>query len=119
MKRTLQLALLASIALSGCQTEKESEPPNMSQHIFNALKIPSAKDRDAALVKACLESADEGAWPAVIVGIPRIEAEPLRNSTAEDCARKFHEAGNKKAAMEILNLMTDDEKQQELISEFQ
>jgi hypothetical protein len=110
------MGLLLLVA-AGCQKAVVSEPADMSPHIFAALKVPGEEERDGALAQACRESAEESSWSAVLLGIPKIEDEKLRDEVAEECARTFQGNGYPEAALKVADLVSDSDRQQALRSE--
>lgn len=117
MRSILEFAplILVFAMCSGCQ-KVDPGPPNMMPEILGALQIRDATERDAALAKACRESADQGSAPAVLMGIPRIEDTSLRDEVAADCAASLGDSGQAEAAVEVAKLISVESKREELLA---
>ena len=93
----------------GCQ---RSEPvaPSMMHQVLGALQIPDEDERDSELASACLQSAIVGDAESVLLGIPRIEDEKLRDDLAQQCVAMLVSADKKDAAKKVAELITDPAK---------
>ena len=108
--------VLALLSASSCQRTPEPGPPNMIPTILGALQTPDASARDTALGAACREAADQGAGPAVLMGVPRIEDNQLRDEIAEECALTLGEAGQTDAAVDVAKQISNEVKRDELVA---
>ena len=117
MRSVLKLALMIVllIASGGCQPA-DPGPPNMMPEILGALQIRDGNERDAALATACRESADQGSAPAVLMGIPRIENDSLRDEVAEECAVTLDDGGQTEAAASVAKLISSQSKRAALLA---
>ena len=97
----------------GCQ-RSEPEAPSMMHQVLGALQIPDKLERDSELASACLQCAIVGDAESVLLGIPRIEDETLRDDVAEDCVPMLVSAAKKEAAKKVVELITDPAKRDEL-----
>ena len=111
--------VLALLAAGGCSKEKDFGPPNVMPNILGALRIPDARERDAALAAAGRESAEQGSGPAVLMAVPRIEDAGLRDSVAEECALALADAGQAEAAIEVARLITVQKKRDDLLTKLE
>jgi len=99
------LALVSFVAV-GCQ---RSEPvaQSMMHQVLGALQIPSRTERDPALATACRECAIAGDAESVLLGIPRIEDQTLRDEVLQDCVAMFVAANKTEVARKLVELITD------------
>jgi len=117
MRPVLKLApLILTLALSGGCGPADPGPPNMMPEILGALKISDGKARDAALAKACRDSADQGSAPAVLMGLARIADALLRDEVAADCAVSLDDAGQTEAAVDVVKLISSETKRDALLA---
>lgn len=101
------------VVSGGCQ---RSEPvaPSMMHQVLGALQIPDEAERDSELASACLQCAIVGDGESVLLGIPSIQDEKLRNNVAGECVAMLVSADRKEAAMKVVTLITDPAKRDEL-----
>lgn len=120
MRQIQFLLFLLSTAIieTGCSKAPDPEQPNSLHLVLGAAQTRNPKERDAALAEACRESSLQGSLPAVTMGIPQIADTKLRDSVAVECANIFFENGKTEEAVSIAELMKDEAKRHELLSNF-
>lgn len=98
--------VLVSVVAVGCQ---RSEPvsQSMMHQVLGALQIPGRTERDFALATACRECAAVVDAESVLLGIPRIEDQKLRDEVVKDCVATFVAANRTEVARKLVELITD------------
>lgn len=98
-------ALICVVAV-GCQ---RSDPvaQSMMHQVLGALQIPDRTERDSALATACRECAAGADAESVLLGIPRIEDQKLRDEVVKDCVATFVAANRTEVARKLVEVITD------------
>lgn len=104
--------------LMGCSDAPPPEQPNPLHQVIGASQIRNPKERDAALVEACRESAANSSTNALTMGIPQIGDVTLRDSIAIECATTLFDNGKTEDAATVAKLITDKTKRESLLSDF-
>jgi len=103
--RLISLALACSLSI-GCQ-KNEPESQSMMHQVLSAMQIPDQADRDSALASACRECALAGDVESVLLGIPRIEDEQLRDEVAHGCVEGLVSADKRESVKNVVELIID------------
>ena len=101
------------VVSGGCQ-RNEPVAPSMMHLVLGALQIPDKVERESELASACLQCAIVGDAESVLLGIPRIEDENLRDDVAKECVQMLVSSDKKEAARKVVELITDPAKRDEL-----